>query len=497
VSGEISESLYRIGQLFNSILDPDRLFEQVLDEALKVLNAERAMVLLANGGGPGALDIEGAKLEVRACRNIDRAATEVLSDVSRTALAEVVRTRDARVWTDAPRDLPASESIIFGQVHSIAGAPLVSRDKVIGVIYVDSRSDRNVFHEDALPFLKSFASIAALAIENARLYEELARQTGQLRETVRQWQQFPEIIGHSAEMQRVYEMMNRVIPRDAPVIITGETGTGKELVARAIHFNGPRKQGQFVAVNCGAIPENLLESELFGHRRGSFTGAVVDKKGLIEAAGSGTLFLDEVSELPVPLQPKLLRVLQDGEVRRVGDTSPFHVDVRVISATNKSLPTLVKAGKFREDLYYRLNVIPIELPPLRRRREDIPLLVNHFLQQDAERLGKPVRGLARDALGRLVDYPWPGNVRQLENAIERACVLCTGDELGIRDLMLEDVPAADAPDDTASVAEIEKRVVLERLKLFNGNRTRTAASLGISRRTLLNKLAEWKHDEEG
>jgi Nif-specific regulatory protein len=485
--GETYEALYRISQLFNSILDPDLLFEQVMDEALKTMNAERGLVIL--------IDEKTGAQEVRVARHIERELAKELSAVSQTALKEVLDKREARVYLDAPGAFPAARSVIIGQVRSIAIAPLLTRGRLIGAIYLDSRTDRNVFHDDILPFVKSFASIAALAIENARLYQGLSEESSRLRAVLGQWRQFPEIIGRSRVMQAVYELMNRVIPTDAPVIISGETGTGKELVARAIHYNGPRKNQPFVPVNCGAIPENLLESELFGYRKGAFTGAVTDRKGLFEAANGGTIFLDEVADLPLSLQPKLLRVLQSGEIRWVGDTQTFKVDIRVISATNKNLPAEVKAGEFRDDLFYRLNVIPLDLPPLRQRRDDIPLLVNRFLAASADRLGKQISGISQAALARLIEYSWPGNVRQLENVVERAAVLCPGPKVSEADIMLTQPEPGVLPDN-APVAEIEKRAVLERLKQFNGNRTRAAASLGISRRTLLNKLAEWKADEE-
>jgi DNA-binding NtrC family response regulator len=222
----------------------------------------------------------------------------------------------------------------------------------------------------------------------------------------------------------------------------------------------------------------------------------VDRKGLFEEASGGTIFLDEIAELPLELQPKLLRVLQDGEVRRVGDTQSFHVDVRLISATNRDLPRLVRDGGFRDDLYYRLNVIPIELPSLRCRRDDIQLLAGHFLQQAVRRSGKDVKGMTPAALRRLVEHSWPGNVRELENTIERAVVLCSGRRIDETDIMLTGPVSEEPADEEATVAEIEKRMVLDRLQRFNGNRTRTAASLGISRRTLLNRLAEWKADEQ-
>ncbi|MBM3331545.1 sigma-54-dependent Fis family transcriptional regulator [candidate division WOR-3 bacterium] len=485
--GDVYEALFRVSQLFNSILDPDALFGDVLDEALRTMNAERGLLLLA--------DAETGKLAVRVARHIDGPVEEELSGVSRTVLDEVVSKKEAKVFVDAPASFPGAQSIIIAHVRSVAVAPLISRERLVGAIYVDSRTDHNVFSDDALLFLRPFASIAALAIENARLCSGLAAETGKLRSALGDWQQFPEIVGRSAAMRAVFEMMARVIPTDAPVLITGETGTGKELVARAIHYSGPRKEAAFVAVNCGAIPENLLESELFGHRKGSFTGAVTDKQGLFEAANGGTLFLDEVSDLPRPLQPKLLRALQSGEVRRVGDVETHHVNVRVMSATNRDLGQLAGEGTFREDLYYRLNVIPIELPPLRQRRDDIPLLAGHFLAASARRQNKKVAGIAKPAIDKLVNSSWPGNIRQLENTMERAVVLCSGDKLTESDIMLPQ-PADNGMPIEGTAAQIEKRVVLDRLKAFNGNRTRAAASLGISRRTLLNKLAEWKREDE-
>lgn len=481
--------LFRISQLFNSILDPDLLFERVMDEALAQMNAERGFIVL--GSDPD-------QLELKVARQFQHSLKNGLSDISQTALREVLSQRRARVWLDAPKELAAAQSVIIGQVRSIACSPLICRGRLLGAIYVDSRTDRNVFGEDILDFLTAFAGIAALALENARLVQQLEAEKDDLAVHLGR-DRFPEIVGRSQTMQQVFDLMSRVLPASSPVLIHGETGTGKELVARAIHYNGPRKDGPFVPVNCGAIPENLLESELFGHARGAFTGAVSDRKGLFASADGGTIFLDEVGELPLALQPKLLRVLQDGEVRRVGDTKTTRLDVRVISATNRNPNKLVKEGKFREDLYYRLNVIPIELPPLRDRKEDIPLLAAHFLRLSSARTSKRVLGITEPALKRLCDYSWPGNIRQLENVIERAVVLCAGEKLAEEDISLpgdEDAGNKTQNVSTGTVADIEKQVVLERLERFGGNRTKTAASLGISRRTLLNRLAEWKKEEE-
>ncbi len=480
-------ALFRISQLFNAILDPDELFDRVMDEAVAALSAERGLLLLA--------EPDATHLAVRAARQLD--GRQDLSPASQSVLREVLESDQPRVYLDAPGSFPAAQSIIMPQVRSVACAPLSCKGRLVGAVYLDSRTSHHVFPDDALEFLRAFAGVAALAIENARLHRELVDEAEQLRQAARQWSQFPEIIGSSPAMQEVYGLMNRVIPTDAAVLLLGETGTGKELVARAIHYNGPRQRQAFVCVNCGAIPEGLLESELFGTVKGAYTGAVADRRGLFETAHGGTVFLDEIADMPMSLQPKLLRVLQSGEARPVGGTRTTNIDARVISATNRDLDALVREGKFREDLYYRLNVFPFELPPLRRRLDDIPLLAHHFLAAAAKRLNKPVRGIEPQALALLAGYAWPGNVRQLENVIERATVLAAGAQLAAADIIL---PAAKPSgpgtiDPSSSMAAIEKRTVLERLRQFGGNRSRTAASLGISRRTLLNKLAEWKEEK--
>jgi Nif-specific regulatory protein len=485
MSTDAYQSLYQVSQLFNSILDPELLLDRVIDEAIRIMNAERGLLVLVNEKTGG--------MDVKAARHLERALEKELSELSQTALREVLTTREGKIFIDAPGAFPGAQSIIIRQVRSIACVPLIARARLIGAIYLDSRTNRNVFPEDALLFLKALANIAALAIENAQFHQTLVTESSQLRAVLGEWQQFPEIVGKSAVMRQVYALMNRLLPADVPVLILGETGTGKELVARAIHYNGRRAKGPFVPVNCGAIPENLLESELFGYHKGAFSGATADKKGLLEAGDGGTIFLDEISDLPLALQAKILRVLQSGEVRRLGETDTFHVDVRVISATNQNLLNLTRTGKFREDLYYRLNVIPVELPPLRARRDDIPLLVNCFLKRSSERLGKKIAGISAKALARLIEHSWPGNIRELENVIERAVVLCPGSKITPEDIMIVQ-PDAPGLRPNAPKAEFEKQIVLERLKQFNGNRTRAAASLGISRRTLQNKLAEWKQE---
>ncbi len=311
-----------------------------------------------------------------------------------------------------------------------------------------------------------------------------------------------DILGATPRMQRVLKLVEKIAPTDSPVLITGESGTGKELVARAIHYQSRRSDRPFVAVNAAALPENLVESELFGHARGSFTGAQHEKKGLFEEADQGTLFLDEVGEIPPGLQVKLLRVLQTGEVRRVGENHARMVDVRVIAATNKDLVQARESGEFREDLYYRLNVFQIELPPLRERREDISILALYFLTRYSRRLGKSLDGFSPEAQALLVGYDYPGNVRELENAVQRAVTLAEG-----RTVQASDLPpwmhlsarlltepagarvAADlVPEHDMLLAELEKRHILRTLERHHDNMSRTARALGISRATLWRKL---------
>jgi DNA-binding NtrC family response regulator len=337
----------------------------------------------------------------------------------------------------------------------------------------------------------------ALVVEKAVRDALLRREVQQLRRAVREDYSFHQILGKSKPMREVFDLIRRVADSQTNVLITGESGTGKELAAKAIHFNSDRRNGPFVPVNCAAIPEALLESELFGHVKGSFTDAKGDKRGLFEEAHGGALFLDEISELPVMLQAKLLRAIQEKEIRRVGSTKSIAVDVRIIAATNLSLTEEVKAKRFREDLYYRLNVIEIRMPPLRERREDILLLVDAFLKKCAEAGKKTVKGIGESALALLVDYPWPGNVRELENVIERAVTLARGEKV-----MAEDLPPAihgsrgerkvidDAADRTLPLDEVEKEYILRILEKTGGNKHQAAQILGIDRKTLYRKLGE-------
>jgi len=331
---------------------------------------------------------------------------------------------------------------------------------------------------------------------------QLVAEIGRLRETLGEQLDFGGIIARSEEMQKVFNTIRKVADYKTTVLLQGESGTGKELVARALHFNSVRREKPFIAVNCGAIPENLLESELFGHVRGAFTDATRTRRGLFEEADGGTLFLDEIGELPLSLQVKLLRVLQEGEIRRVGDSRTTPVDVRVVAATVRDLADEVSKGGFREDLYYRLNVLNLPLPPLRARRGDIPVLVEHFVAKFNERLGTAIQGVEPAAIKLLVQYPWPGNVRELENAIERAIVLADGDRLTVTDFSriresqdrIRQTLASGELSIKKTTRIIEEELIRRALTKTGGNRTRASEFLEISHRALLYKIKDYEVD---
>jgi DNA-binding NtrC family response regulator len=339
-------------------------------------------------------------------------------------------------------------------------------------------------------------------VAKAVAMQQTARERDEWQEVSQQGYRLGELVGLSPKMQEVYKLVGKVSMSKSTVLIEGESGTGKELIAKAIHSNSPRADHPLITVNCGAIPENLLESELFGYERGAFTGAITRKIGLFELADGGTIFLDEIGEMPLQLQVKLLRVLQERVITRLGGGEPIPVDVRVIAATNRSLPELIKRNQFREDLYYRLNVVPIRVPPLRERKEDIPLLIRHFLAKYQQELGKTVTHLSKQAVDLLLNHDWPGNVRQLEHVIERAVVLAGGAVILPEHIMPALYP--DEPGDTAGSADaadpyegktlreilqqVERDVIARTLRKTNGNKLRTAKILGMSRRALLYKI---------
>jgi len=353
-------------------------------------------------------------------------------------------------------------------------------------------------YEMSIALERKHAELAELNEQLRQAQRELQRENLRLKREVARTYPFEGIVGTSKAMQEVYALLEKVIDSSVTVLLTGETGTGKELIARTIHYNGPRKENPFIAQNCAALPEDLLESELFGHRKGAFTGAVEDKKGLFEAADGGTLFLDEIGETSPGMQVKLLRALQDGEIRRVGETQERKVDVRIIAATHRDLSEEIEAGRFREALYYRLSVFPIHLPPLSARREDIPLLATHCLGRSNTKLGRSVQGFTAEAMDALVHYDWPGNVRELENEVERAVVLTGDDEQIVLDVLSEKirekektVSVPEVPSEGALseiLKQVERKIIEETLRACEGNRTHVAQRLHLSRWSLLRKM---------
>jgi Nif-specific regulatory protein len=389
-------------------------------------------------------------------------------------------------------------------VKTVMCASLALPQELIGAIYVDSLDFLKSYNEDDLHLLLNIASQAAVALHNARAYTSSRREVGQLRKHL---QREIEIVGTSRAMQQVMQLVERVAATDATVLLTGGTGTGKEMIARRIHFASKRRNGPFVPIDCTALAETLLESELFGHEKGAFTGAHKSKQGKFELASGGTVFLDEIGNMDNNTQMKLLRVLEERAFTRAGGVKLIHVDVRIIAATNADLPALVEQGKFREDLYFRLAVFPIQLPPLRERRQDIPLLVQHFLKRFAQETGKKVHRISPPAMQLLMSYHWPGNVRELRNAIQRGVVLCDGETIDVEHLPPE-ISSADARAQGRAlalgrkieyvdrplqevVAELECEYIRRALQQCGGKKIEAARILGISRPTLDKKIKEY------
>ena len=391
---------------------------------------------------------------------------------------------------------------------SMICVPLRTRKGFMGVLYALNKTTGE-FSEREEKILSVLSGTIAVALENARLYGELRDHLQALEfekkillSQVQAKSGFKEIIGSSPPMRRMFELMEKVIDTPTTVLIQGETGTGKELIARVIHYNGPLKHKPFVAENCAALPENLLESELFGHVRGAFTGAITNKKGLFEIADGGTIFLDEIGEMSPHMQVKLLRVLQEGQFRPVGGSQTRQVNVRLISSTNRNLAEEIQKGNFREDLYYRINVFQIIPPPLRERKEDILYLVNHFLEKYAKKIGRPVPNISPQAIDLLTRFDWPGNVRELENEMERALTMAAGAKTisqeflsdKIRRLAGRNVTEGNVSSENTlkdAIQRMEARMIREALEAEGGNRSQAARTLGLSRQGLLNKIAAY------
>jgi Nif-specific regulatory protein len=480
------DALYEIAKSVNSILEPTDLLESVLEIAMTRLSAERGFVILSNPE-------KEQGYEVGVVRNFSSSQTTSDIVASSSVIKNVLESGQAVLTFDAQHDerFDASTSIIAQNILSIICIPLRNAQRTFGAVYLDSRKMLNEFSEESLKFLTIFGNLAGIAIENARRYTELQKQNERLKNEAEATHLFSSLVGTSKKWISALEIARRVLDIDVAVLITGESGTGKELVARAIHENGSRKGFPIVAVNCSAIPESLIESELFGYVKGAFTGASTTKKGLVEVADCGTLFLDEISDLPYSLQSKLLRLLQEKEYRRVGDTVNKAANIRVIAATSRNLNDEMRNGKMREDLYFRLNVVGIHLPPLREREDDIPLLARHFLKRAVTMYNRPVESIHPDVMQLLLTNPWRGNVREFQNAIERAVVLCNGTQLTVNDFTFAINTSDSSLPSSMSLEKMERQIIEATLQEMDGNRRRTAEKLGVSLRWLQYRLKEW------
>jgi transcriptional regulator with GAF, ATPase, and Fis domain len=458
----------------NSVRGLPALQEKVLEAMLNIAAADRAAILLTDSGINEFSSIIGRDRKLGPNQPIHASQT-----ILKRVLDEGLAILSDDVQSDA--SYSDSESLIERRVRSVLAVPLEVQDKILGVLYLEASSADARFDKDLLQLTTSLGNIAALAIQNAQYLERLGGENRRLHEELNIHHS---MVGESKAMQEVYGFVSRVAGRDSTVLITGESGTGKELAARAIHINSGRADKPFVAINCAAITETLLESELFGHERGAFTGAVTQKKGKLEVAEGGSVFLDEIGELALPMQAKLLRVLQEREFERVGGTRPIKLDVRLIAATNRDLKEASRAATFRPDLYYRLNVVSLHMPALRERREDIPLLAAFFAQHFGEKVKRHVAGISAEAKNCLLRYDWPGNVRELENAIERAVVLGSTELILPEDLpesILEETAEAGEPINALNdgVREAKKALIERAIEQANGNYTEAAGILGV------------------
>jgi transcriptional regulator with GAF, ATPase, and Fis domain len=478
------KTLLKIATGIGAIRDRDSLDWQLLGMIFDAVPAERGAMLHFV---PGSADISHST----AWDRLQGPGHPVR--VSRTVLRRVFRDRAGLLTSDVASDKVFSgvETLAQLGVYSLLCVPLLVSGELIGVIYLDRHTPAQQFDKDHLQFMTAVASLASLALDNARHWERLREENRILLSEINLEHN---MVGNSPRIREVFQVIHRVAPTDSTVLIQGESGTGKELVARAVHRNSLRAEHPFVAINCAAVTETLLESELFGHEKGSFTGAFAQKKGKLEVADGGTLFLDEIGELSLGLQAKLLRVLQERELERVGGTRPIKIDVRLVAATNRPLADAVQSGKFRSDLFYRLNVVALTMPPLRERKDDIPALAEHFIAKHSKKSKIHVKPLSNEARAYLAGYDWPGNVRELENAIEHALVLGRAETILPEDLpesVLESSPEAGSAASAVSarfhgaVKDSKKQLILQAMQQANGNYIEAARTLGLHPNSLL------------
>jgi transcriptional regulator with GAF, ATPase, and Fis domain len=473
--------LYEIALTVGKSLDMKAILDDVLEKVIAFMGVDAGVIYV--------IDERTMEMVPVSFRNL---SSEVVNDLctNRVKVGECMCgsiaqcDKEVVIHEKASQDPRFTRGVLKKEgMEFYAGLPLKARNKVVGVLCVVTHV-QYAPDPERLDILRAATQPIGLAIENARMFETTRRKA---EATMRYWN-FEGIISKSPKMLAVLDLVRKVTDVPTSILISGESGTGKELIAKAVHFNSVRRDRPFIAVNCAAIHENLLESELFGYVRGAFTGAQSDRDGLLEAANSGTIFLDEVNAMSKNLQAKLLRVLQDRTFFKVGSTQPHTVDIRIIAATNQDLEEAIKRKEFREDLYYRLNVIRVDLPSLRERADDVPLLAGYFMNKFVKKMGKDIRRISDDAMAALINYSWPGNIRELQNAMERAVVVAETDQIKREDLPAEVANVSPDLGEDWTLAKVEKEHILKVLTLVGGNRKKAAMLLGLDSTTLWRKL---------
>jgi transcriptional regulator with GAF, ATPase, and Fis domain len=474
------EKIYQFSARLMQKHDLDDLLEELMDAVVEITGADKGFLILT----------EGDNFNIKVARNLKREnIADAVSQLSDSIIAKVISTKKPLMISDAMNDdaFAGAKSVMQLKLTSVICVPLLEGGRLLGLIYVGNDSIASLFASDTMRALTVFSAQASLIVSNALLLNTLKLDNRALSDRLESIR-FGEIIGTSKAMTEVFQKVEKVAATDISVLITGETGTGKELIAAELHRRSGRAANPFVVINSGAIPENLLESELFGHVKGAFTGAVANKLGKFQAAHHGTLFLDEIGEMPLSLQVKLLRAIQEKIIVRVGDTRPEKVDIRILAATNRDLEVEIKAGRFREDLYYRLNVVNLSLPPLRERGDDVLVIARYLLSRYAKEYDSKAKGFSPNAAVAIRKHAWPGNIREMENRLKKAIVLSEGNFIGPEDLGLtaDQLPAILALNQAKE--KFQRDYINEILALNNGNRTKTARDLGVDPRTIFRHL---------
>ena len=483
ISDQYLKTFSGIAELISSNLGDEHFIQDILDLVIKATNAER-----------GALFVKTTKgMDFVAGRNMDKTTIKDASELSHTAIKQMEKGK-ILFAQDALSDptFNIKKSVMLHQIHSMLCIPLSVSDNVIGAVYLDSRITSGIFGPQDKDFLMAISKILASVIEKSLAFRSLSEENILLKTNIIKEIGSGHLMGKSRVMKEVYRLIDSVGETNSPVLILGETGTGKGMIARLIHLRSQRKNKKFLSINCGTIPETLLESELFGHKKGAFTGAISDKKGLLEEGEGGTVFLDEITNTSLEFQGKLLEAIEEKIIRRVGETTTRNIDVRFLFATNKDLEIEVEDNRFRRDLFYRINVFKIEVPPLRDRASDIPFLAQFFLERYTKEINKKIDGFAPEAMQRLSEYFWPGNVRELQNVIERAVVLAKSKLISMQDIGFEKAKTAEVLPLKQIKEEAAIRVIAEVLSFHRGSVTKTAKALGINRKTIQRYIKKHK-----